>query len=367
MPEQIRSAYHVAARRIETRIFPKVEPPEDIILAKIEMCGVCGTDVHYWKRTPKSPHPLGHEPVYIIEEFGPNAVREDIWGQKLEVDDRILAEIPWWCGELSCPYCSFFHQEWLCQGPLGSKRKKKPAWREKIPPIAGYSNYGYIPSDSYIYKIPDTLPSKIAVLTDPLCTGLQIAKCMDRAGLTVAIVGSGPIGLLGLFAAKLAGAWRVIVTGGPENRLKLCEEFGADYTINIFEVTDPEERIKTVKKLTPGGYGPDVVLEAAGVPIAFYESIEMVRRGGTVVEVGHFTDAGPISINPHTILRKNITIRSFNAFDCEEYGYALRVLDSYRDKYPLDKVVTHIFKIEEAQQALEAAERGIPMKAVIIP
>ena len=108
-----------------------------------------------------------------------------------------------------------------------------------------------------------------------------------------------------MIAAKETGAFKTIVIGAPESRLELAKEFGADVTINIEEIPDAEERIELVKKETPGGYGADVVFECAGVPTAIPEGLDMVRRGGTYVVAGHFTDVGEVSINPFTHLNNN--------------------------------------------------------------
>jgi threonine dehydrogenase-like Zn-dependent dehydrogenase len=365
--EDIKASFVVAPRKTETRVLKMPQTPRNAILTKIEITGVCGTDVHIWKNPPpnaKFPLPIGHEWISVIEEIGEEAEPYDVWGHRLQVGDRIAYRRPWHCGD--CLYCSFLKVPWLCARSRPS-RKETAAKPMSLPRIGAYANYSYVLPGDLIFKVPESLPSEIAVLADPLGTALYTRECMDRAGLVVAIQGSGPIGLLSLFCAKLGGAWKTIVIGGPESRLKLCEEFGADHTINIFEVADPQERIEIVKSLTPENQGPDVVVEAAGVPIAFYEGLEMIRKAGVYVEVGHFTPRGKIEIDPRTILRKNITIRGFTAYPWQNFVYSLRILDRYQRQYPLDKMVSHRFSLDDVQKALEAAEQGIAMKAAMVP
>jgi len=110
----------------------------------------------------------------------------------------------------------------------------------------------------------------------------------------VVIQGSGPIGILAVAAAKEIGAGRVICVGAPEEpRLKLAREFGAEATVNIEEIKSPQERIARVRELV-GHFGADLVMDCSGHPTAGPEGIEMLRDGGTYVEMGQFTDAGSI-------------------------------------------------------------------------
>ena len=92
---------------------------------------------------------------------------------------------------------------------------------------------------------------------------------------TVVVQGSGPIGIGAQTQAKLAGAERVIMIGAPANRLALAKEMGADETIDITQIREPEARVARVMELT-GGEGADMVIECSGAPSAFQEGLEMV-------------------------------------------------------------------------------------------
>ena len=120
------------------------------------------------------------------------------------------------------------------------------------------------------------------------------------------------------------GAYKVIVVGGPKERLDLCKEFGADVTIDIEQVTDPQERIRIVKDETIGGRGADIVVEAAGFPSAIPEGLQMMAVSGEYIELGMFTERGPVSINPHTdLMLKNV---NFHAAWGNEVEYLARGL-----------------------------------------
>ena len=122
------------------------------------------------------------------------------------------------------------------------------------------------------------------------------------------IQGSGPIGILAVAAAQEMGAGRVICVGAPETpRLKLARKFGAEATVDIEEVRTPEARIKAVRDIV-GGFGADLVMDCSGHPSAGPEGIEMLRDGGTYVEMGQFTDAGSIETSWHRICTKDLNV-----------------------------------------------------------
>jgi threonine dehydrogenase-like Zn-dependent dehydrogenase len=179
---------------------------------------------------------------------------------------------------------------------------------------------------------------------------------------TVVIQGTGPIGILAIAAAREMGAGRVIAVGAPEEpRLRLAREFGAEATVNIEEVTSPEERIKRVRDIV-GGYGADLVMDCSGHPSAGPEGIEFLRDGGTYVEMGQFTDAGSIMTNWHRICAKDINILGSWAFTANDLPLGIEMLYKARDKYPWRKMQT-LFPFTE-QGIKDAIAQAMAMKTV---
>jgi len=333
---------------------PEIKPKD--LLLKVNLCGICGTDIHiiYSKNPfPGRPHPypqiLGHETVGTIVKMGSEAPRQDVTGRPLKIGDKIT----------------------LLSGRSVEKHPFLYGWGR------GWATYRYIYGETAkLYKIPEEIPPEVGILIDPLSVGI---KAVERAleptspvdmrgmgpGKTVVVQGSGPIGLMVTIVAKLCGASKIVVLGAPEMRLKMCKDFGADYTINIEDVRNPKERVAKVEELIPGG--ADIVFEAAGVPQAFAEGIEMVRVGGVYVEIGHFTDRGTVPINPYTLCRKDINL--YGSWGCGPHGYLLarRVIEAYYKKIPFEKIVTHKFPLEEAEKAIETARKGECMKAAFAP
>ncbi len=109
------------------------------------------------------------------------------------------------------------------------------------------------------------------------------------------------------------------------------------------------------------GQGGDVVIEAVGVPAAVPEGIDMARRGGKFVEVGHYTDPGPVLINPHTICNKDMDILGSWTYPPTQFGTVLDLMRLAADRLPLDEIVTHKYKVSDAQKAIDTlkAHKGI--------
>ena len=151
---------------------------------------------------------------------------------------------------------------------------------------------------------------------------------------TVVIQGSGPIGILAVAAAQEMGAGRVICVGAPEQpRLKLARKFGAEATVDITELKTAAERIARVRDIV-GGFGADLVMDCSGHPTAGPEGIEMLRDGGTYVEMGQFTDAGSIDTSWHRICTKDLNVLGSWGFTGNDLPLGVDMLYRTRNKYP---------------------------------
>src|SRR4030095_3744853 len=199
---------------------------------------------------------------------------------------------------------------------------------DKAPHLwGGWAEYVYVDLDmlpgTKVYKLPDDMSLRLGALSEPLTScirafnrALEAGRC--RWGDTVVIQGAGPIGILAVAAAQEMGAGRVICAGAPEEpRLALARKFGAEATVNIEEVTTPEARIKKVRDIV-GGFGADLVMDCSGHPSAGPEGIEMLRDGGTYVEMGQFTDAGSIATSWHRICAKDLNLLGSWAFTAND-------------------------------------------------
>ena len=235
-----------------------------------------------------------------------------------------------------------------------------------------YVDLGALPGTK-IYKVPDDMPLRLATLAEPLTSCIRaLARAQRigafRAGDTVVIQGSGPIGVLAIAAAQEMGAGRVIAVGGAEEpRLALCRRFGAEATIDIDALPDAADRIAAVREAV-GGFGADVVMDCAGHPTAGPEGIEMLRDGGTYVEMGQFTDAGAIETNWHRICTKDVNVLGSWAFTANDIPLGIDMLDRARDRYPFYEMQT-LFPFTETgiADAIAAAVEMRSVKSTIVP
>jgi L-iditol 2-dehydrogenase len=365
----VKAAVLAEVGKLEIKDFEMPKLADDAMLVKIEACGVCASDVHIYRGHLPVPLPvmLGHELSGVVEELGPKAnARLKVYGGDLEVGSRVTVVPGLPCGK--CFYCKNSPDlPNLCTNRLvyGVNRSC-----ENPPHLyGGYSEYLYVEPGSWVYKLPREMSFELGALAEPAAVstralGRAVGPLGKATGSTVVVQGLGTIGLLAVAAAKFAGARLVIGVDRVEQRLEMALKTGADEIVDMRQYSTSEDRIKRVSELTEG-IGSDITIECTGVPDAFREGIEFTKRGGKYVEVGHYTDPGGIEIRPHTICFRDMDILGSWVYPMWQFSEALKVLGS--GKFPLEEILTHRFKIEDAQKALETSERGECIKALITP
>src|SRR5436190_5261634 len=211
-------------------------------LARTEMAGICGTDVHLWKGELPIGLPviLGHETVGRIEQLGAG-LEKDWTGQPLRKGDRITWNSAVSCGR--CYYCTEKRQPTRCPHRraygIGHRCDEAPHF------LGGYAEFHYLQPGTTIFKLPDDLPTESMVGAG--CALITAIHGVERTGVqwqdTVVVQGAGPVGIAALGVAKSAGASKVIVIGGPAHRLEMARQFGADETIDIAQLSTSDARI----------------------------------------------------------------------------------------------------------------------------
>jgi L-iditol 2-dehydrogenase len=375
----VRAAILEEVGRLEVEDFPRPEVGAKSLLMRVELCGICGTDIHLYHGRLRVPLPIipGHEFVGRVEEIDDEARGLEVLGNPLS-EGELITVVPGtsaFCG--TCYYCRFIPQRpTLCQNRrvLGVNM----SCREPPHLYGGWSEHLYVDAGHWwVYKVPEGMPPEVAVLTEPMAVS---TRALERAfepgfptsgegfglGSTVVVQGVGPIGLLVVATARLMGARLIIAIDGIERRLRMAERMGADHTIDMRAYRTSEDRVAEVERLT-GNVGADVVVECAGAPAAFPEGIRMTRRGGRLVEVGHFTDPGGVEIRPHLICWKDIDILGCWAYPPAQFKKALEALEMGMDTLPLGELVTDRFSVDKAPEALSYAERREGLKVAITP
>lgn len=175
----------------------------------------------------------------------------------------------------------------------------------------------------------------------------------------------GPIGILTGAAARAMGAQPVIGIDRIPIRIQMARRFGFDEVLSLEELPDVEDRVRAVRSMTRG-LGADVVVEVVGLPAAFAESLRLVRKGGRIVEFGHFTDNGTTPLNPQHIVNLDVDILGSYAYPNSQIGTSLAFLSRYADVYPFEDLVTHTFRVEATEQAIQASRDKLCVKAMVV-
>jgi len=349
--EQVLTAIKTGPSKMELREFPMPDVPVDGALMKMEVAGICGTDVKMYKQQlTGGPVIMGHENIGIIAKAG----REFTTRKGLKEGDRVFLEHYISCGR--CEWChlgQYRHCEatdWR-SNPDGIRYGYTSA--DKAPHLwGGFSQYVYLPWNSVLHKVPDKVSPELAGIVTPLANGIEWALFDSGVGYasTVLIQGPGQQGLAQIVACKQAGADLIIVTGTTKDakRMEIAKILGADHVIDV-QKEDPLARIMQIT----GGKGVDVALDctAGAGTFAVLLGVEALKRkAGTLLIQGEMTDFPTFPIGKVTV--KYITIKSARGHSYKSCELALQQLASHR--FPLDLVTTHTFGLAEADYAIKS-------------
>ncbi|HTS44838.1 MAG TPA: zinc-dependent alcohol dehydrogenase family protein [Puia sp.] len=324
---------------------PVIQQPTDAIV-KITKTTICGTDLHILKGdVPEviDGRILGHEGVGIIEETG-NAVTN------FKKGDHVLISCISSCGK--CDYCKrgmYSHCEnggWILGHLIDGTQ-------------AEYVRTPF--ADTSLYHIPTGSDEEaLVMLSDILPTGFEcgVLNGEVKPGDTVAIVGSGPIGLASLLTAQFYTPSEIIMIDPDDNRLAVSKKFGATQTIN----NRKEDPVKKVMQLT--GKGADVVIEAVGIPETFELCELLVAPGGRIANIG--VHGKSVSLHLEKLWAANITITT-RLVDTVTTPMLLKTVRS--GKLNSKQLITHRFKLSEIVKAYDTfqhADREKALKVVLI-
>jgi threonine dehydrogenase-like Zn-dependent dehydrogenase len=381
--ERVLAATLVEPGHYEIREYPLPDPAPGCLLVKMEVSGICGTDKHTYQGytgqyggngVPRQiPFPIiqGHENVGTIAAIGGKEPCIDFEGVTLKIGDRVIVGPNVSCG--TCYYCRHDFPYYCCENTVDYGNNISA----KDPPhlFGGWSQYLYVVPGSFMVRVPDDLPSEIAVLTEIMAVtvGLDRAKQISafpnesfRFDDTVVVLGAGPLGMCFVMKARMLGAGTIIAVDLSDYRLDFARKLGADVILNARQ-TSHAARLAAVRELTHGR-GADVVVECAGVPEVVREGLEMLRLGGLLVEAGNFSDLGEISISPHRHLcAKNVRILGVGGEEPAAYGPSMRQMARYMRQYPLAEFVTHRFGLRQVEAAMKKSMAADSMKVVIDP
>lgn len=317
---------------------PTIKKPDDII-AEIEVCSICGTDVHIMSVPPgyvATPGTiLGHELVAKVVQVGDNVTT-------VKTGDRIVTNPNDYCGV--CEYCRHNLPN-LCKNiiPMG------------IGADGGFAEYVRV-SEKVAHKIKQDLPSEIAAFAEPLaCMVNGKNKIPVGPGDSVLVMGAGAIGLMFTQMMKACGAYPVIVSEPVQLRREFAERCGADFVVNPFE----EDVEKFVHDKV--GIGVDYAIDVVGSQI--WEGIKAVRKGGTVLLFGFNGKAKPCFEQYHITNREIAVLGTWIAN--ATFPKAVKILES--GVLNLKQLVTHTLPLEKTAEGIEILRRGEGIEILIDP
>lgn len=325
--------YHGPGMRSwEDKPKPVVQQPTDAVV-RITTGTICGTDLHIMKGdvpTVTDGRILGHEGVGVVEEVG-TAVSNFKKGQ------RVLVSCITSCGK--CDFCKkgmYSHCRnggWI----LGNTIDGTQAEFVRIPH-----------ADNSLYLAPkesDVEEDALVMLSDIFPTGFEcgVLNGQVKPGDTVAIVGSGPIGLAALLTAQFYSPAQIIVVDSDENRLERARAFGASHTINFKD----ESVVERVKRLTHGD-GVDVAIEAVGMPASFGTCQEIIAAGGRIANIG--VHGKPAELHLEKLWDRNMTLTT-RLVDTVTTPMLLKVLLS--GKLDAKLMGTHHFALSDVMKAYD--------------
>jgi alcohol dehydrogenase len=320
---------------------PVVGAATDAVV-KLLKTTICGTDLHILKgdvATCESGRVLGHEGVGIVESVGAGVTT-------FKPGDRVLISCISACGR--CEFCRKGMYSHCASGGwiLGNSIDGTQAEFVRIPH-----------ADTSLYPIPAGADEEaLVMLSDILPTGFECGVLNGRVapGSTVAIVGSGPIGLAALLTAQFYSPARTIMIDLDDNRLEVAKSFGATDLVN----SSNGKAAAAVMELT-GGRGVDTAIEAVGLPATFNLCEELVAAGGTIANIG--VHGVKVDLHLETLWSRNVTITT-RLVDTVSTPMLLKTLQSKR--LDAKRLITHRFKLDQILEAYDTFSRAAVTKAL---
>jgi L-idonate 5-dehydrogenase len=308
--------------------------------------GICGSDLHYFRHARTgdfvvtSPLVLGHEVAGEIVEVGGGTAG-------VRVGDRVAVNPSRWCGH--CDRC-LEGRDNLCENIffMGSA--------SKTPHMQGGFSSVFDATAAQCVTLPDDVSFADAALAEPLAVSLHaVARAGSIDGAHVGMIGAGPIGLLILMAARLAGAAGVTMIDIAAAPLAFAEKLGADRTFNVSAGDD--------ELLAYAAANPfDTVFEVSGTAAGLSSAIRCVRRGGTVVQVGNLP-GGQIPVPANAVMSKELDLMGTFRFG-REFSRAVDLIAS--KAVDVSRLVTAECALAQAPEAFRLAlDRSRSVKVML--
>jgi len=364
MPSILAAVMPAPRAPVEVREFPEPELAPGSALLRTSFSEVCGTDVHLWHgRLAGVPYPIspGHVSVGIAAKVRGDMTSVD--GTRVREGDRLVFfDVHRTCGR--CRACT------VARTPTRCEQRRVYGITDSAADglFGGWAQAIYLEPGVVSARLPDNVPDEAYIGGG--CGLVTAVHIIERASLgladTVLVQGTGAVGLSAIALARLAGASLIVAIGAPSDRLELARRMGADLAIDLQRTTEASRRDQILS--ATDGAGVDVAIEAAGSARAVEEGPGLIRDGGRYVIAGHYTDAGPSSINVHQqINRKHLEIRGCWGSEVAHFVRAVRILARHHAAIPWQAIGAGTYGLDEVNRALADAEAMRLPKALVKP
>jgi threonine 3-dehydrogenase len=315
------------------------------VLVKVDVASVCGTDLHIYNWDPWAQNRI-HPPLIPGHEFCGHVAAVGKEVTTVKEGDFVSAEMHVACGK--CLQCRTGEAH-ICQ-------------HVKIIGVdanGAFAEYVVIP-ESNIWKLDPSIPKEYASILDPLGNAVHTVLAGDIAAKTVAITGTGPIGLFSIAVARACGATEIFAIETNKYRRAIAQQMKADFVIDP-TVEDPKQIVMDATE----GIGVDVVLEMAGHPSAIRTGFDILRRGGRISLLG--IPSRPISLDfADDIIFKGATIQGINGRKMYQTWYQMTALLK-AGKLDLHPVITDRLAMKDFNKGMERLKTGEASKILLYP
>jgi len=335
-----------------------VAPPEaGEVMVKLAASGVCYSNYHaikgHWA-ADRCPIILGDEGAGTVVEVGPGVT-------SVRAGDPVVLSWAPYCG--SCFYCDRDLRH-LCERAGSTSRFRKDGQAiNMFANVSSFAEYTVVPESGAI-KIRADIPLEKAALVGcavPTGWGAVVNTAGVEPGASVVVAGLGGVGLSAVMGAKTAGAATVIGVDIKRRKLELAKAFGVTHTID----SSSEDVVAKVRELTEGR-GADYAFDAIGLPEVTATCFEAVRPGGTAVTVGMNADWVEAKL-PFPLIYQERKLLGCSYGSVQPATDIPRILDLYMDgKLDLDRLITHRYRLEEINDALDAMLTGEEARGVVV-
>lgn len=340
----MKAIYVKGPSKVEIKNVERPRVRDDDILVSMKACGVCGSDLEkiYGQYSQPSTR-LGHEPSGVITEVGSNV-------KEFKIGDRVFVHHHVPC--YSCHFC-LRGNETMCQKYSETNLNPCGLAEEFLVPGWNVSHGGVI-------KLPDNVSFEEASMIEPLACCIRAwNKIKFKQGDSVAILGAGPTGMMHVMLSKVFGMKDIFCFDINDFRLGFAKRLGITSEIRS---SDPQAYQKILSGTN--NRGVDVVIVATGSLGAIKQSVEIVRKGGTIVLFGVPTKDATISIDISKVYSKEITITPSYAASESDTNAAFSFISG--KKVDVSTLITHRFDLLESAKALEYAHQGNDSMKIVV-